>query len=138
MMMSEIGVNYTCCKIIHQVNPSSLMQIGNCKVDCCVIRQLSHDRTTLLPTVEIQALRICSFWITFMFKCMTFYLLCRWCCFDARGIGNSRKWIEFVISAFRRTLITRMKKREHMFFGKRADRRKYIFKEDTSNLSSWL
>ena len=27
-----------------------------------------------------------------------------------------------------------MKKREHMFFGKRADRRKYIFKEDTSNL----
>ena len=25
-----------------------------------------------------------------------------------------------------------MKKREHMFFGKRADRRKYIFKEDTS------
>ena len=27
-----------------------------------------------------------------------------------------------------------MKKREHMFFGKRADRRKYIFKEDTKNL----
>ena len=27
-----------------------------------------------------------------------------------------------------------MKKREHMFFGKRADRRKYIFKEDTSTL----
>ena len=30
------------------------------KVDCSVNRHLSHDRTTLLLTVEIWALRICS------------------------------------------------------------------------------